>query len=363
MVEPKPVEVKPAPKAEKAWKGLKVGFSCRIRRTFDLDIVAQSYGTMLHILMKWESEDVDPDADDGVSAWEPDWIPRWTIKNVLTYIESKLFFSAEPHPTKKGTSIVYMEGKYLVILKQNMHLRLFPFDHQDFNVAFEMEATDSKDVCFVEYEDAMFDAPLPIGEADVARCGFDDMETVGSKEDFVTAEITETDRTKSRRKIAYSGVSIKMRYRRLAQYYLKNVALTCFCISSFAFSVWAIDSDLVAERLGVDFTLLLTAVAFKLVATSMLPKVNYFTKLDSYIMVCLIFLCVATAIHSLLPFFSLALNSPTADDFVDKYSLRILAAFWLGFNLYAAIEALRLMYESQHVVSMRKTAAAPKVMV
>ena len=42
----------------------------------------------------------------------------------------------------------------------------------------------------------MFDAPLPIGEADVTRCAFDDMTPVGTEKYFVYATLYETDRKK-----------------------------------------------------------------------------------------------------------------------------------------------------------------------
>ena len=45
-----------------------------------------------------------------------------------------------------------------------------------------------------------------------------------------------------------------------------------------------------ADRQAVDFTLLLTAVAFKLVVVGMLPPVSYFTYIDYYVLFCLVFL-------------------------------------------------------------------------
>ena len=54
-------------------------------------------------------------------------------------------------------------------------------------------------------------------------------------------------RGQSRRKISYSGVNMQLRFRRLCNYYLSNVALTCFFISSFAFSAWAMPPEKVAS--------------------------------------------------------------------------------------------------------------------
>ena len=78
--------------------------------------------------------------------------------------------------------------------------------------------------------------------------------------------------------------------------------ISCFCTPrSFALTGWAIDVADVNDRLGLDFTLLLTAVAFKLVVVSMLPPVSYQTKLDWYVMMCLLFLSFVTVMHALVP--------------------------------------------------------------
>ena len=70
----------PAATPDPSVQGVDVGISVKVRRTFDLDTVQQQFGAMLHILMKWETDDVDADADDGVTTWEPEWQPRWVIK-------------------------------------------------------------------------------------------------------------------------------------------------------------------------------------------------------------------------------------------------------------------------------------------
>merc|ERR1719316_527668 len=50
-----------------------------------------------------------------------------------------------------------------------------------------------------------------------------------------------------------------------------------FLICSFSFCAWSCHPADMGSRHGVDFNLILTAVAFKLVLTSMLPPVSYVT--------------------------------------------------------------------------------------
>ena len=131
------------------------------------------------------------------------------------------------------------------------------------------------------------------------------------------------------------------------------MACICFFISSFGFSAWAMPSDEVSDRLSVDFTLLLTAVAFKLVATSMLPRVNYFTKLDVYVFACLLFLCTATALHSLLPFLARIAQSHV----VDKVSFWILGTLWVAFNIYTCFSAY---FHHKNSMQARGAARSPR---
>merc|ERR1712079_582298 len=57
------------------------------------------------------------------------------------------------------------------------------------------------------------------------------------------------------------------------------MATICLC----SFAVFAIEGTELADRLSVVFTMLLTAVAFKIVVADTLPKVAYTTLLDLYL--------------------------------------------------------------------------------
>merc|ERR1712173_375029 len=57
--------------------------------------------------------------------------------------------------------------------------------------------------------------------------------------------------------------------------------MVCICLSSFA--ACGISSRDLADRLGVVFTMMLTAVAFKIVIGEELPKVGYRTVMDFHL--------------------------------------------------------------------------------
>ena len=55
-----------------------------------------------------------------------------------------------------------------------------------------------------------------------------------------------------------------------------------FLICSLAFATFSVDKGMPQNRLQLSFTLVLTAVAFKSVVNSSLPRISYLTYMVSY---------------------------------------------------------------------------------
>ena len=111
-----------------------VGISCRVRRTFALDNITQTYGVNLHVIMAWEVDEV-ADGKVGVGLhWEPEWKPNWIIKNVMEVIDHHSMYSLQANPQAKmpgrKPSIAFCESKSIVKIYQGMDLHRFPFDAQ-----------------------------------------------------------------------------------------------------------------------------------------------------------------------------------------------------------------------------------------
>merc|ERR1711879_329736 len=117
-------------------------------------------------------------------------------------------------------------------------------------------------------------------------------------------------------------------------------------ICSFALCAWTKHPADISGRHDVDFSLVLTAVAFKLVLTSMLPPVSYVTVLDIYVMTGFVFLTIVTIAHTAVPYFYLEATAfspitalPTFVEGetrlieVDKDIFWICSIGWLAFNV------------------------------
>ncbi|KAL1507051.1 hypothetical protein AB1Y20_007913 [Prymnesium parvum] len=333
---PQPVSVPPS---QQLGAKIPVSLSVRVRRTFDLDNVKQTFGCNLHIIMSWGADnETAPEERQGAASagfdWTPEWKPRFVIKNVMELVHSTEFYTIRPNPNAhlKGEkkAIILGEMRLLVKIFHDMDLREFPFDIQRFVIEMEMEGIDSDDAKFVPFPD------LPGADCIHSRCIFEDMKLAADKERALEYSFYSTKRSSSRLGMSLSGLKIKMTFCRRSNYYISNVALIMCVICSFALTAWA--SDDVADRQAVDFTLLLTAVAFKLVVVSMLPPVAYHTYLDYYVFFCMLFLSLVSITHSITPWLQLNFGDQFDGSFDDRCFI-FFALSWIIFNVICGVWA------------------------
>ena len=90
----------------------------------------------------------------------------------------------------------------------------------------------------------------------------------------------------------YSSIEIVVT--RVSEYYLYNVCALLAGLSALSGLAYTCDLRANGERLGVNMTLLLTAVAFKQLIAESLPKISYLTILDKWMLLCLFSLFVST---------------------------------------------------------------------
>jgi len=98
-----------------------------------------------------------------------------------------------------------------------------------------------------------------------------------------------------------SCMQMNIKVVRGSRFYQLNVIMVMFVLCSLVTTAWEIHPADISSRHDVDFNLILTIVAFKLILVSMLPPVSYVTMLDVYVLVGFFYVTGATAVHSLLP--------------------------------------------------------------
>merc|ERR1712113_1318183 len=99
-----------------------------------------------------------------------------------------------------------------------------------------------------------------------------------------------------------------------------------FALTSITLAVWAIDPADINDRLATDVALLLTLQAFKLVIADKLPKVNYLTFLDIYVVLSFGFIIGGVTMHVGVGWYGHVKEDK------DTLLMYVWVSVWLAFN-------------------------------
>lgn len=84
--------------------------------------------------------------------------------------------------------------------------------------------------------------------------------------------------------VMYPRIAFSMQVRRHASNYMYNIILPTATLVSLAFCSFTVPVNEVADRASITLTLLLSIIAYKLIIKDELPKVNFLTLIDFYIL-------------------------------------------------------------------------------
>eukprot|EP00041_Stephanoeca_diplocostata_P026015 m.693544 g.693544 ORF g.693544 m.693544 type:complete len:390 (+) comp22873_c0_seq13:170-1339(+) len=197
------------------------------------------------------------------------WRPRVNFLNVLdqtVLLEDTLF-----EDTSTGTRFGVLN--WVVVLDEKLELQRFPFDRQIFTVTSE----------WIDAELVPWDSnelpPSTFPESD------ETVEIVSISESAlwklcrgkVESEFLSND--------GQSRLEIELFMERYSSYYIWNFVVVLFTLVVAAPTDIVISLDDVQDRFAFIVALVLTAVAFKFVTSTMVPKTAYLTYLDKYTLV------------------------------------------------------------------------------
>jgi len=305
-----------------------------IQRIFSLDTKAQRFGTHLTVMMKWKCPPTEdpplPEEDDG--DWEPKWTPKYQVRLLVEETQVEKLFSIQ---VINGEKWIMYEGNHLIYIFEELELWKFPTDTQDLNIVLH-SALPTTRVKWV---------PMNAGAPFVTL----------SKEhfyltDFMLSEVPLVHNmcTRVTLNTKVSSLEVQVKVVRRLGYYMTNVALVMCMICSCILTSWATHPADESARQSVDFNIILTAVAYKLVLTGMLPPVSYMTLLDIYVLGCFLFIAAVTISHVAVPleYVRQITNSPLSlpvngtyeteealiDD--DHLTFTAFACLWVAWNVF-----------------------------
>lgn len=85
--------------------------------------------------------------------------------------------------------------------------------------------------------------------------------------------------------VLHPTITFTLQVRRHSTNYLYNIIIPTAVLVSLAFTSFTVPLNEVADRASITLTLLLSIIAYKLIIKDELPKVNFLTLIDKYILV------------------------------------------------------------------------------
>ena len=107
----------------------------------------------------------------------------------------------------------------------------------------------------------------------------------------------------------------------------------CVCFYTAWLSAFVVERAQVADRLSVTVTLMLSAVAFRFVVSSMLPKVSYLTWMDYYILTGFVALILLIGENAFLGIDSIDNDTANAVDLGFAIAFSVI---WASLHLFLA---------------------------
>jgi len=208
------------------------------------------------------------------------WDPQFQFPNCQEMAGSEQWVRAEKF--EDGVKVIWAIRFRCNKFTCQFDLRQFPFDQQALFIRISSGWDESK-VQFVistreePCRQAYDDYNLPDYELVGSRIA--DVHSLDSRD---SRYMCRSDKSSSNSGVRYNSVFLIQNVSRHPEFYVLNLYLPAFLISSSAFTAFVFAVEDFNGRATVLMTLLLTAVAFKQVIGQNLPRLPYVTYLDRY---------------------------------------------------------------------------------
>jgi hypothetical protein len=195
----------------------------------------------------------------------PGWFPQVVLVNsVGSYNKEGTVLRVQPD----GTSTLI--EKVSAVAKSELNLRRFPFDKQRLEAVFEVLGFDKDEVRLEPISAASRSA---VGEISIPQWKILDV-TMSTRDRPVSDGITEGAR---------SAFVTSIEAERESFYVSRLVTMPLFVIVLLSFSVFWMDKSSLGDRMSVSFIGILSAVAYQVVMSEILPKIAYVTWMNAFL--------------------------------------------------------------------------------
>ncbi|MEZ9355240.1 hypothetical protein [Vibrio breoganii] len=261
---------------------LKINTALFVADVDGIDTSSQSFDIRLFYRLSWlDSREAHPGPEPITKDLDEVWHPQFQIVS-----QQKIFFhnkdSVTITPEGQVSFLVASWGSY----SQAMRLNRFPFDIQDFNFHLVAPGYNSDEIEMIDIEE------------------FSGIASSLSLADWRILDWfaeTKAYRPYQNDTINVAGINYGFVAERLSSYYILKMILPLALIVAMSWAVFWMDPLNVASNVGIAITSMLTLIAYRFSADTILPRLPYLTSLDYFILASTILVfasllqCIATS--------------------------------------------------------------------
>ncbi|KAJ8037632.1 Gamma-aminobutyric acid receptor subunit beta-2 [Holothuria leucospilota] len=259
---------------------------CVVRSVGEIDTVKQTFEAEVSFLFGWREEKFQGRESQDI-ALDEYWDPRIYFPNAVTIDERERKHFIQYHDDET-VPYAYLSIRMKATFKSVMQLQNFPLDHQVLTIKVMSNWPES----MIQFEQVDQD------ENNIYTSSFTETH------EWTLHNRLTVDSANNEETYGYPMHIIQIYVTRKISYYMWNVALVTLLILLSNFTSFAVSPSAPEDRLSVSVTLLLTAVAFKSVVSSSLPKIPYLTLMDKYVLWSLIIQCLVVLQNAIAVIFA-----------------------------------------------------------
>ena len=239
--------------------------------------------------------------------------------------------------------VVMQTFKCVATFRESYELQTFPFDTQPLNIV----VTSKKTVKDIEFDVSSHALSIMQRQHIVLP----EFQITGLE--WLAYDTERTRFVQNQQRKNYPLLYIAVISRRNTHFYIWNVVAPMFVLVGMGASSFAIPRDIVAERLSVTLTLVLTTFTFKTSISQWLPRISYNTIMDWYILGGFLLLTLVVVGISISGYYATTDDGHLDDDFarrVDRcmrWTFAVLFALW-NLTLVAAGIYVRRFVNGAH---------------
>ncbi|XP_063437274.1 gamma-aminobutyric acid receptor subunit beta-1-like isoform X3 [Mytilus trossulus] len=267
----------------------------------NIETVKEQFSADVFIKARWREPSLDHSKVSDNLKLDQYWSPKLVVQNVLGSPKQSSW--KELNFGKGGEAFIVEKRRIKGTFAEMLELRMFPFDFQDISVVLTSEHP-IQELEILEDEQELSSMNVSCF-VDVQEWELKDYVVTEAKQ--MTKEFSET------KNISFPLLTVKTLAVRQFGFFVWNILIIMTIISLLSFTTFAVDNTKPQNRLQLGFTLTLTGVTFRFVTNQSLPKISYLTKLDIYILFCMIFNFCISIWHAVITRFKDNSNQDSMD--------------------------------------------------